>query len=63
MDNFKIKLYKYIDGILEVTIKDFEELEDAIEHGIQSLCHKFKIFDKDGCICHDSDNHCGDTYS
>ncbi len=62
MGNFKIKMYKYIDGILQVTLKEFDLIEDAIEHGIKELCHKFKIFDRDGCICHDSDNDC-DTYA
>ena len=63
MKDFKLKIYKYVDGILEIINKEFDKLEDAIEHGMKEICHKFKVHDRDGNICHDSDRDCDDTYA
>ena len=61
--NFMIKMYHYINGELKLFVNTFEKLEDAIEHGAKSLCHHFKIFDKDGCVCHDSHGGDHDSYA
>ena len=57
MDNFKLKIFNYINGVLKIEIKFFERLEDAIKHGLGILCEKFKVHDKDGNVCHDSEGH------
>jgi hypothetical protein len=61
-NNFKIKMYHYIKGELQIIIEEFECFEKAIDRGLKALCHSFKIFDRDGCVCHDSHAHCRDTY-
>ena len=57
MDGFKLKVYNYVNGVLQIEIKLFEKLEDAIEHGLSIVCQKFKVHDKDGNVCHDSEGH------
>jgi len=56
---FIVRMYHYIGGQLQIFVAEFNKFEDAIEHGIKSLCHRFKIFNKDGHICHDSDDSTG----
>lgn len=51
---FTVRLYHYISGELQLIIKQFERIEEAIEEGIRSCAHTFKIYDFDGNICHDS---------
>jgi hypothetical protein len=60
---FLIKMYQYIQSELIIIEKEFDNLEDAIEHGLTSLCEIFKIYDKIGNLCHHhhSDDH--DTYA
>jgi hypothetical protein len=55
--NFIIKIYQYINGELQLLVKEFEAIEEAIEHGMKCFCHRFKIFDRDGHVCHDSHGH------
>ena len=62
MKDFKLKIYNYINGILEIEHREFEKLEDAIEHGLSIICQKFKVHDRDGNVCHDSEGH-HDTYA
>lgn len=61
MNKFVIKLFSYISGELQIVEKEFERIEDAIEHGIKAAVHAYKIFDHTGCLCHDSqgDHGCG----
>lgn len=54
---FIIKIFNYIDGELQVIANAFERLEEAIEHGLQQLCHSFKIFDHLGELCHEHHHH------
>lgn len=51
---YLIKMYQYIEGELKLIIREFDRIEDAIEHGIKEACHSYKIYDKDGCLHHDS---------
>jgi len=62
MKKFTVKMYHYISGEMQLIIKEFEELEEAILAGVKSCAHSFKVFDCDGCVCHDS-NGCCDTYA
>ena len=62
MNNYKLKIYNYVNGILQIENKMFDRLEDAIEHGLKTLCQKFKVHDRDGNVCHDSEGH-HDTYA
>lgn len=55
--SFTTKLFHYISGELQVVVKEFERLEDAIEHGIAAAAHAYKVFDHEGNICHDSHGH------
>ena len=54
---FIVKMYHYIDGELKLLIKEFDKVEEAIEHGISEACHSFKVLDRDGCLHHDSHDH------
>lgn len=62
MKDFKLKIYSYVNGVLQIENVFFDKLEDAIEHGLKTLCHKFKVHDRDGNVCHDSEGH-HDTYA
>ena len=54
-----VKVYHYIDGLLEKTEHEFEKLEAAIEHGLSAACHTYKVYDKHGNICHEGNGHHG----
>ena len=62
MENFKLNIFKYVNGLLEIAEQWFENIEDAINAGRISVCDQFKVHDKDGNICHDSDTQ-HDTYA
>ena len=62
MMNYKLKIYRYVHGILEIAYYEFEELDHAIAHGLGVDCQKFKVHDRDGNVCHDSEGH-HDTYA
>lgn len=62
MNKFTARMYHYISGEMSLIVKNFDKLEDAIEEGIRSCAHSFKIYDIDGNICHDSHGH-HDTYA
>jgi hypothetical protein len=51
------RMYHYIQGELRLVVKKFDRLEDAIEAGIKEGCHTYKVYDKDGDLCHDSHDH------
>jgi hypothetical protein len=55
--NYVAKLFRLISGEFCVTEHRFDRLEDAIECGIKAAVHSFKVYDKDGCCCHDSHHH------
>lgn len=57
MGKFTLKLFHYISGELQIVVKQFDRIEDAIEHGVQAAVHAYKVFDEDGCVCHDSQHH------
>ena len=54
MNKFIIKMFHYISGELHIVVKEFDRIEDAIAAGVAAACHAYKVYDKDGCICHDS---------
>lgn len=54
MNKFIARIFHYISGELSLVVKEFDRLEDAIEAGIAAACHSFKVYDKDGHVCHDS---------
>jgi hypothetical protein len=64
MDNkeFIVKMFQYINGELQLLVKEFDKIEDAIAHGLNTACESFKIFDRDGCCHHDSRGHSGGEY-
>ncbi len=56
MDKFTVRMFHYIGGQLQVIEQKFEVLADAIEHGLSSLAHSFKVYGEDGCVCHEHDH-------
>lgn len=61
--NFIAKMFHYINGELKVIIKEFDKLEDAVVHGLESVCHSFKVYNKHGELCHEHKHHHHDTYA
>jgi hypothetical protein len=57
MNKYVARLFHLVSGELHLVVHEFERLEDAIECGIQAACHSFKVYDQDGCVCHDSGHH------
>ena len=57
MNKYTVRMYHYISGELHLVVQEFERLEHAIAAGVAAACHAFKVFDMDGCICHDSQGH------
>lgn len=53
---FKVHIFKYIENILNVIHVAFDDLEEAIRYGKRKNCHKFKIYDHEGHLHHDSDD-------
>ena len=63
-EKFTARMYHYISGEFSLIVKHFDRLEDAIEAGIKEACHTYKVYEKDGGICHDSEEHKHDhTYA
>ena len=56
-ESFKLKIYQYQAGLLNIINKEFKLIDEAIKHGLAEECHKFKIYDKDGNVCHGSEGH------
>lgn len=67
MDNkekFTARIYHYIGNEIHLVVKKFDRLEDAVEAGIKAACHSYKVYDENGSICHNSQDHHGhDTYA
>ena len=57
MNNYRLKIYTYVHGVLQIVYHEFAELDQAIAHGLGVECQKFKVHDKDGNVCHDSEGH------
>jgi len=57
---YLVRTFHYLEGELKLFEAEFELLEEAMEHGLKSLCHSFKILDKEGHVCHDSQGGEGD---
>ena len=63
MDNkYTIRMYHYISGEIQLIIKKFEKIEEAILEGARSGARHYKVYDCDGNLCHDSSGSC-DTYA
>ena len=62
MSKFTTKIYRYISGELHIIEEEFEHIEHAIEHGLKFIGHLFKVFDHEGCVCHDSHHHDNGPY-
>jgi hypothetical protein len=53
----KIKLFRWIDGVLETVEKFFDKLEDAITSTRDSDAQSYKIYDRNGELCHSGTIH------
>ena len=58
---FKLSMYAYAGGKLQVQSIIFNTLQSAIDHGFKSVCYIFKIYDSEGNLVHyayqDNDPH------
>ena len=58
MENkFIARMYHFVSGELYLVVEEFDRIEDAIEAGIKAAAHSYKVYDHNGCICHDSHGH------
>jgi hypothetical protein len=53
----KIKLFRWVDGILHTVEKFFDKLEDAITSTKDSDAQSYKIYDRNGELCHSGTIH------
>ena len=56
-------MFHYISGEIRLAEQEFFVLADAILAGIRSGARSFKVYDKDGNICHDSNHKDDDSYA
>lgn len=56
-NKFLVRIFHLISGELHLVEKTYERLEEAVKCGIDAACHSFKVYDPDGCVCHDSHHH------
>lgn len=65
--NLKMRIYKWIDGVLDFEDHLVESIEHAIDHAEQLVHDGFKVFDHSGhCVCARAkhNHHClGDHYA
>jgi hypothetical protein len=65
MSKFEMKLYNWVDGVLDFEKRMFHDLEEAIEFAGEAICHSVKIFSGEGLVIHELTKQDGDqsTYA
>jgi hypothetical protein len=57
INNYLLRMFRYIEGELFSEDIIFESIESAIRHGERQDCHSFKIYNHNGNICHEYRKH------
>lgn len=63
MNNFILKIFKWVDGELTTTQHEIESIAEAIEHAIRCGAHGFKIYDKSGNLHHSQNYPIDNSYA
>jgi hypothetical protein len=54
---YKLVIFRWISGMLHSSEEFFDKLEDAIENAISSDAHSYKVYGRDGEVCHRGKKH------